>query len=449
MPKDALKTDIVDFIHGLKFTDLPPAVQKQAEICVLDLVGVGFGGATTPLSRIICNHAMRTFGGGGGKVKMLFDGRGVSSAGAALAGGMTIDALDAHDGYNPAKGHVGCGLFPATLAFAQECGLEDGQEFLTCIAIGYELGSRLAVSLHATAPDYHTSGAWVAVAAAAVGARMMGLDRDATRHALGIAEYHGPRSQMMRDIDFPTMVKDGSGWGAMAGVSAAWLAADGFTGAPAITMESQAASPFWVDLGSRWLILEQYFKPYPVCRWAQAPIEAVLEIKRTHNLTSDMVDHIEIRTFHESVRLATNDPKTTEEAQYSTSYPCAVALVSGNVGIDEVMPAAFENPEVARISKGLVMVEDAYCNQTFPAQRHASAVLHLKDGRALKSGITSPRWTAEAPPTEAELRRKFHGLAAPLIGGEHAQAIEQAISALQTGGRVSDFAELVCQTGKT
>jgi len=449
MPKDTIKTDIVDFIHDLKFADLPQAVQKQAELCVLDLVGVGIGGATTPMSRIIRNHAVRTFGGGDGKVKMLFDGREASSAGAALAGGMTIDALDAHDGYNPAKGHVGCGVFPAALALAQELGLKDGQEFMTSIAVGYELGSRLATALHATTPDYHTSGAWVAVAVAGVGARMMGLDRAATRHALGIAEYHGPRSQMMRDIDFPTMVKDGSGWGAMAGVSAAWLAADGFTGAPAITMEGDAAASYWADLGSRWLILEQYFKPYPVCRWAQAPIEAVLGLKRAHNLTSDMVDHIEIQTFHESVRLATNDPKTTEEAQYSTSYPCAVALVTGHVGLNEVMPDAFKNTEVARISKGLVMNEDAYCNETFPAQRHARAVLHLKDGRVLKSGITSPRWTAEAPPTEAELRAKFHDLAAPLVGADHAQAIEGATGALLSGGTVPEFGDLVCQAGKS
>ena len=45
---------------------------------------------------------------------------------------------------------------------------------------------------------------------------------------------------MMRCIDHPTMVKDGSGWGAFAGVSAAYLAADGFTGAPAITIEADA-----------------------------------------------------------------------------------------------------------------------------------------------------------------------------------------------------------------
>jgi hypothetical protein len=38
----------------------------------------------------------------------------------------------------------------------------------------------------------------------------MGLDREVTRHALGIAEFHGPRGPMMRRIDHPTMPKDGS-----------------------------------------------------------------------------------------------------------------------------------------------------------------------------------------------------------------------------------------------
>lgn len=50
----------------------------------------------------------------------------------------------------------------------------------------------------------------------------------------------------------------------MAGTSAVLLAQAGFTGAPAITVEQ--APEYWADLGQRWLILEQYFKPYPVCR---------------------------------------------------------------------------------------------------------------------------------------------------------------------------------------
>ena len=181
---------------------------------------------------------------------MLFDGRIVSPAGAALAGGMTIDALDGHDGHKLTKGHVGCGVFPAVLALAEAEEQLSGEEFLTTLVIGYEIGTRAGIALHRTACDYHTSGAWVAVACAALGARMLGLDRARTRDAIGIAEYHGPRSQMMRCIDHPTMLKDGSGWGAMAGVSAAYLAADGFTGAPAITIEGDDVADLWGDLGA-------------------------------------------------------------------------------------------------------------------------------------------------------------------------------------------------------
>ena len=113
---------------------------------------------------------------------------------------------------------------------------------------------------------------------AAVTARRLGLNEDQTRHALGIAEYHGPRLPMMRGVDYPTMVKDGSGWGAMAGVSAGLMAGSGFTGAPALTVEGADVAGIWADLGDRWLITEQYFKPYAVCRWAQPAIAGALAL---------------------------------------------------------------------------------------------------------------------------------------------------------------------------
>ena len=161
-----------------------------------------------------------------------------------MQGALQIDALDAHDGHKLTKGHVGCGVLPALLAFTQAEHLQDDREFLAALVVGYEIGTRAGIALHRTACDYHTSGAWIAIAAAALGARTLKLNTTKTREAIGIAEYHGPRSQMMRVIDQPTMVKDGSGWGAMAGVSAAYLAAEGFTGAPAVTVEGMTFPTF-------------------------------------------------------------------------------------------------------------------------------------------------------------------------------------------------------------
>lgn len=415
----------IEFIHDLNWNDLSAAVQQQIELSLLDLIGVGAGGRATRLSNIICDHATQEFGG---DVPMLFDHRTASASGVALAGGMTIDSLDGHDGFNPAKGHIGCPLFPAALAIAHQEGAS-GQAFLEAMVMGYEFGARASIAQHGSVPDYHTSGSWGAVAAAAAGARVARLDAEQTRHALGIAEYHGPRSQMMRCIDHPTMVKDGAGWGSMAGVSAVRLAQAGFSGAPAITVEQ--ADDYWKDLGSRWYMLEQYYKPYPVCRWAQGPIEGVLALKRAYNLTFEQVERIEVATFHESVRLATATPKTTEEAQYSTSFPCAVAMVRGTVTADDIADGALDDPDILRLSRSMVMREDAYANQHFPHDRYARVSLVLKDGRVLQGDWLQPLWDHRTPPAEAELRAKFHDFADPALGRDRSDAIEDALSRLE------------------
>lgn len=416
--------DPIAFIHTFQWSDLSATQQTQAKLNLLDLLGVAASGATTRLSRIIRDHSAEEFGGA---LPLLFDGRTASASGVALAAGMTIDSIDAHDGFNMAKGHIGCPLFATLLPIAHQRGTS-GQDFLAALAMGYEFGARASVAQHGTVPDYHTSGSWGAVTGAAAAARMMRLDHDTTRHALGIAEYHGPRSQMMRCIDYPTMVKDGSGWGAMCGVSAVGMAAKGFSGAPAITVEQ--APEYWADLGQRWYLMEQYYKPYPVCRWAQAPIEGVLSLVRAHGLTSEMVETIEVSTFHESVRLATKRPTESDAAQYSTSFPCAVALVRGDVTPADIADDALTDPEILRLSDCMVMTEDDHANAVFPKQRLAKVTLHLKDGRRLESDWMEPRWDPTAPPTEAELRAKFHKYADPVLGAQRAQTIEDAIDAL-------------------
>ncbi|MFT7595569.1 MAG: 2-methylcitrate dehydratase PrpD [Paracoccaceae bacterium] len=416
----------LDLIHRLTWADLPSDVKHQTKRCLLDLIGIAAGAHHTKLGQIIRDITPEIYGG---SAPMLFDARTASPAGVALAGAMTIDALDGHDTYFPAKGHIGCPLFPAALALAHQAGT-DGRDFLTTIAMGYEFGARAAEAQHGTVPDYHTSGSWGAVTAAAAGARLMGLSRDQTRHAMGIAEYYAPRSQMMRCIDFPTMLKDGSGWGSMTGVSAVQMAAKGFTGAPAITVED--APDYWTDLGQDWRILKQSFKAYPVCHWALAPVAGVLALARAHDLTAHQVDHIEVTTFHESVCLATSRPTTTEQAQYSTSFPCAVALVRGTITPQDLDGPSLKDPEILRLSEGLVMAESDYANDNFPAARLAKVTLVLKDGTRAEGDYMSPAWAHTDPPSDAELRDKYHALADPVLGKSRAEAIETALANLAT-----------------
>jgi 2-methylcitrate dehydratase PrpD len=421
-------TDPITFLHRLDWHDIPPEVRTRAPLHLLDLFGIGAAGMRTTASRLIRDHAHEDFGG---TMPLLFDGRGTSPTGAAMAAGITIDSIDGHDGFNPAKGHIGAPMCPAALYAAHEAGAS-GRDFLTAIIAGYEFGARAAIAQHATAPDYHTSGSWGAVAAAAVAARLMGLSHEQTRHALGIAEYHGPRSQMMRCVDHPTMVKDGAGWGSMAGLSAARLAAKGFTGAPALIVE-QVTQP-WQNLGTHWYLLEQYFKPYPVCRWAQAPIEAALSLQRTHGIAARDIAAIGIETFHESIRLATAHPQRGDAAQYSTSFPTAVALVHGDVRPEHLVDDALSDPEVLRLSTATTMHESDHANAAFPLRRFARVTLTRSNGTTHQSDWHEPRWDHTAPPSEAEIRSKFHAYAAPILGTQRAVALEVAIDALPETG---------------
>ncbi|ETW98631.1 MAG: hypothetical protein ETSY1_17980, partial [Candidatus Entotheonella factor] len=397
----------IDFIHDVTWGDLPNNVRQQARRCLLDTIGVAIVGRETELSQIIYNHAARTFGGD--DAPLWFDGRRVSAAGASLALGMTIDSVDLHDSCRPIKGHAGVAQVPAaltTLGFGH--GTIDGQELLTTLVMAYDIATRTGTAQHNTCCDYHTSGSWNAVAAAAIVARRMGLNREQTRHALGIAEYHGPRSQMMRAIDYPTMVKDGSGWGAMAGVSAGLLAADGFTGAPAITVEADKTKhdigPYWESLGSEWQILNHFFKPYAVCYWAQAAIAGAVNLQREHHIDTADITGIQVYTFHESARLAMRYPTRTDEAQYSLPFPVAGALVHGKLYLDELQGDNLYHPEVLRLSGLVELIEDDYFNERFPEQRLSRVVITTREGRTYDSGVTWPLWDLREQATDAELR---------------------------------------------
>jgi len=421
------------FVLEAGYADISLDVRHRARLQLLDLIGVAASSIQTPLSRIIRDHAVAIFGAGNRPARIMFDGRGASPAGAALAGGMSIDAVDAHDGYRLTKGHIGVAILPALLGY-YDAGLTcDGAEFLFNFVMGYEVAGRAGIALHDTVPDYHTSGAWNCLGAAAVGARLMGLDREKLRHAVGIAEYHGPRSQMMRCIDHPTMLKDGSGWGAMGGVSAAYLAADGFTGAPAVTIEQPEVAHLWADMGQRWIMMEQYVKPYPVCRWAQAAVEASLTLQRAHGFASTNIAGIDVSTFYEATRLATRHPADTEQAQYSLPYPVAAALVRGALGVAEITGEALSDPEIARVSDAVRLIDHRPYSERFPGQRWAHVTLHLTDGRELTSAPTSPRGEPDDPFDTDTMIAKFHSYCAPVVGDRRAKELETLAMGLGEG----------------
>jgi len=396
--------------------DVPETALDMAATLLIDTLGVGAGAAGLQVGQIARDHAVRFLSASspGDSATLLFDGRRASLPGASFALATQIDNLDAHDGYNPTKGHIGCAVVPALCAFAEQMPDLTGRDALIALVMSYELSARAGIALHATVSDYHTSGAWNALGVAALGARLRGMGADQLRHALGIAEYHGPRSQMMREIANPTMLHDGSGMGAMVGAMSVLLAQDGFEGAPAITVQAPEAAAFWADLGRNWTITENYIKPYPICRWAHAALDGLSQLCAAHGLSADDIETIEVSTFAQAASLFRGMPDTTSQAQYSLGFALAAQLVHGRIGPEHVSGPGLRDTKIAAILPRITIRDVARHSDRFPLGRWSDVTLTLRDGRLLNSGDVHARGGPEAPMALPEVEAKFHAMSGAL-----------------------------------
>lgn len=437
---------LADFVLRRPASVFPQAVLEQARYLLLDTIGVAIAAGPMEAGRIARDTATLLYNSSDPKhsARMLFDGRRASLAGAAYACATQIDNLDGHDGYSPTKGHIGVVMVPALAALAEQLPQLSGPDALAALVVGYEVAGRAGIALHATVSDYHTSGAWNALGVAAVAARLRKLNDEQLREALGIAEYHGPRSQMMREIATPTMLHDGSSMGALTGLSAAVLAERGFTGAPAITVEAPEVATHWQDLGSFWQTLHQYVKPYPICRWAHAAIDATRGLVLSHHLTPADIDHVQVNSFHYAATLFDGMPDTTSKAQYSLRFAVANFILHGRIGLEHISGAGLEDAAVAEMLNRISVSEQERHSARFPTGRWADVAITTTDGRVLTSGDVHARGGPEAPLTSGEIEAKYLEFATPVLGQGRAMAIRDAILSLtDPDSRFSELSALL------
>jgi len=418
-------TRVADFVLNRPADEMPDSAKEAAALMMLDTMGILIASGPMEAGVIARDTAALLYASTDPaySARMMFDGRRVSMAGAAYAAATQTDNLDGHDGYNPTKGHIGVVVLPALAALAQQCPDLTGPEALAAVITGYEVAGRAGLSLHASVSDYHTSGAWNALGVVAMAARLRAQSPEQMQQAMGIAEYHGPRSQMMREIANPTMLHDGSGWGAMVGISSAILAERGFTGAPAITVEANDTAAHWADLGQFWQVEHQYVKPYPICRWAHAAVDGVRQVMRDNDLNHTQIQSIHVNSFHQAACLFAGMPDTTSQAQYSLPFAVAVQAINGRIGVEHISGTGLSDPAVADLLTRIHVAESDRHNARFPQGRWADVSLKTTDGRVLVSGDVHARGGPEALISRQEVIEKYFEFADPVIGHARAEAI--------------------------
>jgi 2-methylcitrate dehydratase PrpD len=321
-----------------------------------------------------------------------------------------------------------------------------GKQFLAALTTGYEIGIRAGLIRHACYETFHSSGSWGAVAGAAAAGKIMGLDRNALRSAMGAAECHAPIAPMMKGIENPAMTKDAIGWGAMVAMVSVCLAQREFTAIE--PMFNDTPREEWIEnMGKTYEILNLYFKPYAACRWAQPAISGALKIVKQHGTAVDDIARIDVRTFKEAALLRRAHPENTEQAQYNLAFPVAAAIIDGELGPKQILPPRIFASEVLDLADKVYTEVSAAFDRLFPEKTLAEVVVRTKRGDAFSSGAVEAAW--EPPnnvPSDAELEAKFRRLVTPILGSEQTHRLCSLIWHFENCNHINELIELCVKT---
>jgi 2-methylcitrate dehydratase PrpD len=256
---------------------------------------------------------------------------------------------------------------------------------------------------------------------------------------------------MMRDVDHPTMVKHGMGWGAMIGITAVELAADGFTSIPTILSFEEYQD--WVsDIGDNFLMVEGVtFKEFACCGWAHTAVLAAKELKEQHAFAVDDITDIHIKTFHESTRLGASLPTTTEEAQYRTGWPVAAMLLEGEIGPRQMRDERLEDEKLVALARKITMEESALYSELAdkkyfgdPDGQYTSRVwVTLANSTVLDSGDVTTSHDYGAGRDEEELSAKFRWLVEDVIDEQLADKLIEMVLSFEAVSDVRDLTALI------
>lgn len=361
---------------------------------------------------------------------------------AALVNGVLVHGLDFDDTYQPGIVHIGAVVIPTALAVGQANG-RSSAEVLAAVVLGYEVASRLAEAspgaFHRT--GFHATPICGAFAAAIVAAKLMSLDAQTSRAALGIVgSFAAGIQEFLRDGSDTKRLHPG--WAAMSGIRAARFAAIGFGGpqrvweghyglfATHVGLEGFDGRVVVDGLGSRWNILGVSVKPYPCCHLLHAHVDAAKALRAT-GVDARRIRRIRAHIHEAGLHLLAEPegekrrPSSTYDAQFSLPFAIASAFVDDEVDLRSFETGRLADAERRRLCDVTECVVDG--RSRYPRYFDGAVEVWLDDGSHVEHREDVNRGSPERPLRDDDLRAKFvRNLALAGVAGPEAEQLAGA-----------------------
>ena len=430
--------------------ELPADAAREARHRILDTVAAIVSGSHLPPGEAAIRFVQTQ--GGKEEASVLTTSIRTTAINAALANAMFAHADETDDFEPVTKAHPGCSVVPAAFAIGEREG-RAGAEVLRAVALGYDLCCRFLMAL---GPDHvrathrsaeGTSSTFGAVGAAAALAR---LDERGMRFALSYAaqQVSGLWS-WTRDSEHIEKAFDFAGMGARNGVSAALMVQSGFTGVTDVLdgehnmIEALSTEPkpeaMVADLGRRFYVTETAIKTFSVGYPIQAPLDALLTLRREHGLTPANVARIVARLPEDGALIVDNRAMPDVNLQ----YVLAVGLVDGTMSFEDSHSAArMKDPQILAVKDRVELVPDRALMDP-DAPRSGRVEVTLRDGRTVSHFTRFPPGTRENPLDTNGVNEKARGLIEPILGPDRTGRVIEMVNQIETIGNIRDLIRLM------
>jgi 2-methylcitrate dehydratase PrpD len=406
---------IADFIVKANFSDFPEEAVKNASVAIMDCTGVALAGTLEPCTKIAMDWVQET--GGSPECGLPSNNHRTSAPASALVWGTAAHALDFDDVLISLSGHPSVTLVPVIFSLGRKYNA-NGRRILEAYIVGLDVEGKLgrAAARAQYAAGWHATSTLGSLGAAAAAAKIMGLNAEKTVMAIGIA---ASLASGLRQ-NFGTMTKPlHAGIAAQNGVTAAMLAARGFT-ADASIIEAQFGfanvfcGPGRHDLGQAtkglglsWEALDPGItrKKYPCCAFTHRSIDAILKIREENRIEADQVDSILCKYDRQGMQVLIHSrPKTGLEGKFSMQYCLAKALCQGKLDLDDFTDAAVAEPSI-RDYLHRVIVEEL--PESKPEAQVSIVEVKCKNGQVYSCRVDAPRGAPGNPMSWSEISGKY------------------------------------------
>jgi 2-methylcitrate dehydratase PrpD len=427
----SLTAYVADFVVATRADDIPADVMHLGKRSVIDGLGLALAGAASQTSAITRRYlASLGIASSGGSTVVGSDLR-LPARFAAFANGVSIHADDyddtqlavAKDRVYGLLTHPTAPALPPVLALAER-DRRSGLDLMTAYQVGVEVECKVAEAIlpRHYQQGFHSTATCGAIGAAAAAAKLLGLDREATRRALslGATQAGGLRE------NFGTMTKPfHAGRAAESGVVAAELAALGFTASPNgleadrgfFRAAGGGYSAEMIDgkLGTPWTFAFPgvSIKPHPSGSLTHPGMAVMLDLVRRHDLRPARVKRVAVGTNHNMPNaLIHHRPRTELQAKFSMEFCMAILLLEREAGLEQFTDEVVNRPDVQALLRKIEFGVHPDAEAAGFDKMTTIIEVELDDGTVVKGSADFGKGSPANPMSDAELAEKFRQCAA-------------------------------------